>query len=350
MEETGANTGEAAAEAVVTLFNEAWSGHDLAAALALTSEDCVFESTSPAPDGQRAVGRAAVRAAWQPIFADLRSGFTVEETFTAGCRVVQRWRYDWGDGHVRGVDLFTVQNGRVTEKMSYVKGLPGTARAGSRRVLVRHTFRPTPQNEYTCAGGPAGAGPGRHGAPAPLRDQPAPAGEQAGDLLRAPKVVGRRPALVVLPLGLRERAAVARTPAHRQAFCMVIVFRALRYSRRGAFGSQRLDEGEFARARLIKAACQHLAHLQAAGLQPDHRFRPDGGGENTHVPGPGGRGGHTGTPAAASAARSAYPSTGPGRYPARRLAPGAASMGSLRGRRARMTASHRARRSVLVSR
>src|SRR6266568_3194563 len=163
MEETGANTGEAAAEAVVTLFNEAWSGHDLAAALALTSEDCVFESTSPAPDGQRAVGRAAVRAAWQPIFADLRSGFTVEETFTAGCRVVQRWRYDWGDGHVRGVDLFTVQNGRVTEKMSYVKGLPGTARAGSRRVLVRHTFRPTPQNEYTCAGGPAGgrAGPPR---------------------------------------------------------------------------------------------------------------------------------------------------------------------------------------------
>lgn len=152
MEETGANTSEAVAEAVVTLFNEAWSGHDLAAALALTSEDCVFESTSPAPDGQRAVGQAAVRTAWQPIFADLRSSFTVEETFTAGCRVVQRWRYDWGDGHVRGVDLFTVQNGRVTEKLSYVKGLPGTARAGSRRMLVRHTFRPKPPNEYTCAG------------------------------------------------------------------------------------------------------------------------------------------------------------------------------------------------------
>jgi hypothetical protein len=29
-------------------FNAAWAEHDLVAALALTSDDCVFESTSPA--------------------------------------------------------------------------------------------------------------------------------------------------------------------------------------------------------------------------------------------------------------------------------------------------------------
>jgi hypothetical protein len=46
----------------------------------------------------------------------------VEESFTAGARVVQRWRYDWSGGHVRGIDVFTVAGGLVTEKLAYVKG------------------------------------------------------------------------------------------------------------------------------------------------------------------------------------------------------------------------------------
>ncbi len=40
----------------------------------------------------------------------------------AGEQVVQQWRYDWGDGHVRGIDLITVQDGPVTAKHAYVKG------------------------------------------------------------------------------------------------------------------------------------------------------------------------------------------------------------------------------------
>jgi ketosteroid isomerase-like protein len=107
--------------AVVHRFNAAWAAHDLAAALVLTSDDCVFESTAP-PDGQRCASRAEIRAAWQPIFDDLASTFTVEETIEAGPRVVQRWRYDWTGGHVRGVDIFTVKDGRITEKAAYVKG------------------------------------------------------------------------------------------------------------------------------------------------------------------------------------------------------------------------------------
>jgi ketosteroid isomerase-like protein len=106
---------------VVRRFNAAWAAHDLAAALALTSDDCVFESTAP-PDGQRWTARAEIRAAWQPIFDDLASTFTVEETIEAGPRVVQRWRYDWAGGHVRGVDIFTVKDEQITEKVAYVKG------------------------------------------------------------------------------------------------------------------------------------------------------------------------------------------------------------------------------------
>jgi ketosteroid isomerase-like protein len=74
--------------------NAAWHSHDLAVAVDLISDDCVFDATSPAPDGQRFTGKEAVRAAWQHIFDDKASCFTAEESFAAGSRVVVRWRYD----------------------------------------------------------------------------------------------------------------------------------------------------------------------------------------------------------------------------------------------------------------
>jgi hypothetical protein len=88
----------------------------------LTSPDVVFDATSPAPDGARCVGRDAVRAAWQPIFDDARSHFDVEQSFVVEDRLVQLWRFDWGEGHVRGIDVIRVVNGLVAEKLSYVKG------------------------------------------------------------------------------------------------------------------------------------------------------------------------------------------------------------------------------------
>lgn len=107
---------------VVEMFGAAWSAHDLDAALALVTGDCVFEATGPAPDGSRHVGPESIRTAWRPIFDDDTSQFEAEETFPAGDRVVQRWRYSWAGGHVRGVDVFTVRDGKVAEKLSYVKG------------------------------------------------------------------------------------------------------------------------------------------------------------------------------------------------------------------------------------
>src|SRR3954468_3001275 len=67
-------------------------------------------------------GRAECRKAWQPIFDDTASRFQVEESFTLGDRVVERWTYSWDGGHIRGVDLFKVRDGKVCEKLAYVKG------------------------------------------------------------------------------------------------------------------------------------------------------------------------------------------------------------------------------------
>jgi ketosteroid isomerase-like protein len=107
---------------VIEAFGTVWADHDLDSAIELITDDCVFDNTDPAPDGTRYVGRDAIRIAWQPIFDDVNSRFDAEETFSAGDRVVQRWRYSWDGGHVRGVDLFRVQDGKVAEKLSYVKG------------------------------------------------------------------------------------------------------------------------------------------------------------------------------------------------------------------------------------
>jgi ketosteroid isomerase-like protein len=107
---------------VVEVFGDAWGAHDLDATLALITEDCVFEATGPAPDGIRHVGRDAIRTAWEAIFDDTDAVFEAEETFAADDRVVQRWRYTWQGGHVRGVDLFTVRGDKVAAKLSYVKG------------------------------------------------------------------------------------------------------------------------------------------------------------------------------------------------------------------------------------
>ena len=108
--------------AVITRFGAAWADHDLDAALALVTDDCVFDATGPAPDGTRCVGKDAIRAAWQPIFDDRASRFEPEETFVADDRVVQLWTYSWAGGHIRGVDLMRVRDHLVAEKLSYVKG------------------------------------------------------------------------------------------------------------------------------------------------------------------------------------------------------------------------------------
>jgi ketosteroid isomerase-like protein len=109
--------------AAVARFTTAFDQHDVDGVMDAMTEDCVFESTGPAPDGERYAGASSVRTFWDQFFRDNpRANFVVEEQFASGDRCVVRWRYTWGDGHVRGIDVFRVRDGRVAEKLSYVKG------------------------------------------------------------------------------------------------------------------------------------------------------------------------------------------------------------------------------------
>lgn len=113
---------------VVLAFNEAFNRHDVDGMMVLMSEDCIFENTSPAPDGTVYEGRAAVRAYWDDLFRESpEAHIKIEEIFSLGERCVMLWRRSWVDPqgearHVRGVDVFHVRNELIGEKLSYVKG------------------------------------------------------------------------------------------------------------------------------------------------------------------------------------------------------------------------------------
>jgi ketosteroid isomerase-like protein len=113
---------------ILRQFHDAFNRHDVDAVMALMTDDCVFENTYPPPDGERIEGTAAVRAFWEKLFSESpQAHFAVEELFVVGDRGVLRWRYSWqhgddNEGHIRGVDIFRVRDGRVAEKLSYVKG------------------------------------------------------------------------------------------------------------------------------------------------------------------------------------------------------------------------------------
>lgn len=108
-------------------FNAAFNRHDLDAVMELMTEDCVFESTNPPPDGLRVEGAASMRAFWEKFFTNNPDAFfESEEMIVSGNRCVVRWIYrktkDGRPWRLRGIDVFKVDNGKVSEKFSYVKG------------------------------------------------------------------------------------------------------------------------------------------------------------------------------------------------------------------------------------
>lgn len=108
-------------------FNEAFNRHDADALAAFLTDDTVFEDTSPAPDGKRIEGKAAVLEFWRAWFArNSDAHFDAEEVIVSGNRATVLWVYrkmrNGQAWHLRGVDVFAVRDGKVAAKLAYVKG------------------------------------------------------------------------------------------------------------------------------------------------------------------------------------------------------------------------------------
>ena len=125
--EQNSQTAAPTTRTVIDRFNEAFNRHDADALALLLTDDTVFEDTSPAPDGQRIEGKAAVVAFWRMWFSrNADAVFEAEEVIVSGDRAVVRWVYrklrNGQPWHLRGVDVFTVRDGKVAAKLAYVKG------------------------------------------------------------------------------------------------------------------------------------------------------------------------------------------------------------------------------------
>jgi ketosteroid isomerase-like protein len=112
---------------VIDRFNEAFNQHDADVLAPLLTDDTVFEDTSPAPDGTRIEGKAAVLAFWRVWFThNADASFEAEDIIVSGDRAVVRGVYrkqrNGQPWHLHGVDVFTVRDGKVAAKLAYVKG------------------------------------------------------------------------------------------------------------------------------------------------------------------------------------------------------------------------------------
>jgi ketosteroid isomerase-like protein len=118
---------EKSTRTTIDRFNETFNRHDADALAVLLTDDTVFEDTSPAPDGRRIEGKAAVVEFWRGWFLrnpDAR--FEAEEVIVSGNRATVLWVYhkmrNGQPWRLRGVDVFTVRDGKVAAKLAYVKG------------------------------------------------------------------------------------------------------------------------------------------------------------------------------------------------------------------------------------
>jgi ketosteroid isomerase-like protein len=109
---------------VIERFNAAFLERDAAKLVDLVADDCIMESTQPAPNGTRYEGYDACLRFWQELIADPEGSFEPEDVIVAGDRATIRWRYRFGVGDentVRGVNLMHVRDGKIVEALGYVK-------------------------------------------------------------------------------------------------------------------------------------------------------------------------------------------------------------------------------------
>ena len=125
------NANEPVTVEMLQAFADAWNAHDADAIMALMTDDCVFEaSAGPDVTGARAVGQAAVRAAFVDVWTNFPDAqWRNPRHFVHGDRGVSEWtftgtRTDGARFEVNGCDLFTFRDGKIALKNSYRKNRP----------------------------------------------------------------------------------------------------------------------------------------------------------------------------------------------------------------------------------
>ncbi len=122
--------------AILDGFAEAFNAHDLDKIVSYMTDDCIFEaSAGPDADGEKFVGKAAVRKAFEDVFTTFRDArWNDPHHFISGNRAVSEWTFtgtkaDGSRVEVTGCDLFTFRDEKIYIKNSYRKNRPPTAKS-----------------------------------------------------------------------------------------------------------------------------------------------------------------------------------------------------------------------------
>lgn len=112
-------------------FAEAFNAHDVNAILSFMTDDCIFEaSAGPDADGEKFVGKEAVKKAFEDVFKTFPDAHWGEPRhFISVDRGVSEWLFtgtkaDGSRVEVTGCDLFTFRDGKIAIKNSYRKNRP----------------------------------------------------------------------------------------------------------------------------------------------------------------------------------------------------------------------------------
>jgi uncharacterized protein (DUF1330 family)/ketosteroid isomerase-like protein len=148
-------------------FAGAWNRHDVDALMSMMTDDGVFEaSAGNAVDGEKYVGKQAVRGAYQSVFdtyADAHWGGA--RHVVSGNRGMSEWTFtgtmkNGSRVEVTGCDLFTFRDGKIAVKNSYRKNRPPiqqTASAAPKPAYLIASSRPIhpeKMDAYRQAAGP----------------------------------------------------------------------------------------------------------------------------------------------------------------------------------------------------
>ena len=131
MSNTNTETDNKPSIAILDGFAEAFNAHDPDKIMSYMADDCIFEaSTGPDADGEKFVGKAAVKKAFEDVFATFPDArWNDPHHFISGNRAVSEWTFtgtkaDGSRVEVTGCDLFTFRNGKIYIKNSYRKNRP----------------------------------------------------------------------------------------------------------------------------------------------------------------------------------------------------------------------------------
>ena len=112
-------------------FVDAFNAHDVNAIISFMTDDCVFKaSAGPDAEGEKFVGKEAVKKAFEDVFKTFPDARWSNSTyFIAGDRVVTEWLFtgtktDGSKVEVRGCDICTYRDGKISVKDSYRKNRP----------------------------------------------------------------------------------------------------------------------------------------------------------------------------------------------------------------------------------